>query len=238
MIAARARRMDTPFRRGRIEDYQRTASERIALDGSPAETVDRRSEGVGNQTGGAVAARKASKKAAETAAPAVVKPKPVPAPPTETPERLRDRVPRPEVEQGRSRANQFRRGFILPSRRWQRASVRRTAFCAYARLCALPLWTRTWSKAKPGWWAVILQKLQCLECAPSCFLSAAWWCSPPTHRKIQIIETPVRSAWVGVCRGCDLPSACKRDGARSAWTGFCRTITGCVWCGVSSRGSI
>jgi hypothetical protein len=58
--------------------------QRIALDGSPAETVD------------ADAKDLATTQLAQLAAPAAVKPKPAPGPPTEvppeTPEQLRDRV--------------------------------------------------------------------------------------------------------------------------------------------------
>jgi sRNA-binding protein len=68
--------------------------QRIALDGSPAETVDAEAKDLATKQLAQLAARKAAKKAAEAAAPAVVKPKPAPAPArsTETPEQLRDRV--------------------------------------------------------------------------------------------------------------------------------------------------
>jgi sRNA-binding protein len=68
--------------------------QRIALDGSPAETVDAEAKELATKQLAQLAARKAAKKAAEAAAPAVVKPKhaPAPAPPTKTPEQLRDRV--------------------------------------------------------------------------------------------------------------------------------------------------
>jgi hypothetical protein len=68
--------------------------QRIALDGSPAETVDAEAKDLATKQLAQLAARKAAKKAAEAAAPAVVKPKhaPAPAPPTKTPEQLRDRV--------------------------------------------------------------------------------------------------------------------------------------------------
>jgi sRNA-binding protein len=68
--------------------------QRIALDGSPAETVDAEAKDLATKQLARLAARKAAKKAAEAAAPAVVKPKhaPAPAPPTKTPEQLRDRV--------------------------------------------------------------------------------------------------------------------------------------------------
>ena len=69
--------------------------QRIALDGSPAETVDAEAKDLATKQLAQLAARKAAKKAAEAAAPAVVKPKLAPAPPTETPptpEQLRSRV--------------------------------------------------------------------------------------------------------------------------------------------------
>jgi sRNA-binding protein len=67
--------------------------QRIALDGAPAETVDAEAKDLAGKQLAKLAARKA-KKAAEAAVPAVVKPKhaPAPAPPTKTPEQLRDRV--------------------------------------------------------------------------------------------------------------------------------------------------
>jgi sRNA-binding protein len=67
--------------------------QRIALDGAPAETVDAEAKDLATKQL-AQLARKAAKKAAEAAAPAAVKPKrgPAPAPPTKTPEQLRDRV--------------------------------------------------------------------------------------------------------------------------------------------------
>jgi sRNA-binding protein len=70
--------------------------QRIALDGSPAETVDAEAKELATKQLAQLAARKAAKKAAEAAAPAVAKPKPTPGPPTEvppeTPEQLRARV--------------------------------------------------------------------------------------------------------------------------------------------------
>jgi sRNA-binding protein len=68
--------------------------QRIALDGSPAETVDAEAKDLATKQLAQLAARKAGKKAAEAAADAVVKPKPAHEPPTlpETPEQLRDRV--------------------------------------------------------------------------------------------------------------------------------------------------
>jgi sRNA-binding protein len=68
--------------------------QRIALNGAPAETVDAEAKDLAAKQLARLAARKA-KKAAEAAAPAVVKPKPAPGPPTETPptpEQLRARV--------------------------------------------------------------------------------------------------------------------------------------------------
>jgi sRNA-binding protein len=64
---------------------------RIALDGSPAETVDAEAKNLATKQLAQLAARKAKRAAA---APAVVKPKQAPAPaqPTKTPEQLRDRV--------------------------------------------------------------------------------------------------------------------------------------------------
>ncbi len=69
--------------------------QRIALDGSPAETVDAEAKDLAAKRLATLAARKAPKKVAKPAAPAAVKPKPAPAPPTETPptpEQLRSRV--------------------------------------------------------------------------------------------------------------------------------------------------
>jgi sRNA-binding protein len=66
--------------------------QRIALDGTPAETVDAEAKDLAAKQLTRLAARKAAKKAAKPAAAAVVKPKPAPAPPPETPEQLRERV--------------------------------------------------------------------------------------------------------------------------------------------------
>jgi sRNA-binding protein len=63
--------------------------QRIALDGSPAETVDADAKDLATKQLARIEARTAAKKAA---APAVVTPKSAPAPPTETPEQLRARV--------------------------------------------------------------------------------------------------------------------------------------------------
>jgi sRNA-binding protein len=69
--------------------------QRIALDGTPAETVDAEAKDLAAKQLAKLAARKAAKKAAASA-PAVVKSKPAsappPAPPAETPEQLRARV--------------------------------------------------------------------------------------------------------------------------------------------------
>jgi sRNA-binding protein len=64
--------------------------QRIALDGAPAEAVDAEAKDLAAKRLAQLAARKAARKAADGAAPAVVKAKP--APPTETPAQLRDRV--------------------------------------------------------------------------------------------------------------------------------------------------
>jgi sRNA-binding protein len=69
---------------------------RIALDGAPAEAVDAEAKDLATKRLAQLAARKAGKKEAKTAAPGVVKPTPAPAPPAETlpetPEQLRARV--------------------------------------------------------------------------------------------------------------------------------------------------
>jgi sRNA-binding protein len=66
--------------------------QRIGLDGSPAEMVNAEAKELATRQMAQLEARKAAKKAAETAKAAVVKPKPAPTRPTETPEQLRDRV--------------------------------------------------------------------------------------------------------------------------------------------------
>jgi sRNA-binding protein len=70
--------------------------QRIALDGTPAETVEAEAKDLATKRLAELAARKAAKNSANTTAPAVVKPTPAPVPPTETPhatpEQLRDRV--------------------------------------------------------------------------------------------------------------------------------------------------
>jgi sRNA-binding protein len=62
--------------------------QRIDLDGSPAEMVDAEAKELATKQMAQLEARKAAK----TAAAAVVKPKPARTRPTETPEQLRDRV--------------------------------------------------------------------------------------------------------------------------------------------------
>jgi sRNA-binding protein len=62
--------------------------QRIGLDGSPAEMVDSEAKELATKQMAQLEARKAAK----TAAAAVVKPKSAPARPTQTPEQLRERV--------------------------------------------------------------------------------------------------------------------------------------------------
>jgi sRNA-binding protein len=66
--------------------------QRIGLDGSPAEMVDAEAKELATKQIAQLAARKAAKKATEATAPAIAKPKPATSRPTETPERLRERV--------------------------------------------------------------------------------------------------------------------------------------------------
>jgi sRNA-binding protein len=66
--------------------------QRIALDGAPAEAVDAEAKDLAAKQLAKLAARKAAKEIANTAAPATMKPKPAPAQSTETPEQLRARV--------------------------------------------------------------------------------------------------------------------------------------------------
>jgi sRNA-binding protein len=66
--------------------------QRIGLDGSPAEMVDAEAKELATKQVAQLEARKAAKKAAETARAAVVKPKRAHTRPTETPEQLRNRV--------------------------------------------------------------------------------------------------------------------------------------------------
>jgi sRNA-binding protein len=66
--------------------------QRIGLDGSPAEMVDAEAKELATKQFAQLEARKAAKRAAETATAAMVKPKPVPTRPSETPDQLRNRV--------------------------------------------------------------------------------------------------------------------------------------------------
>jgi sRNA-binding protein len=66
--------------------------QRVALDGSPAETIDAEAKDLATKQLARLAARETAKKATKAAAPAVVKPKPDPLRPTATPEQLRGRV--------------------------------------------------------------------------------------------------------------------------------------------------
>ena len=66
--------------------------QRISLDGAPAEAVDAEAKHLAATQLMQLATRKVEKKAAGAAAPAVDKPKAPPAPPTETPQQLRERV--------------------------------------------------------------------------------------------------------------------------------------------------
>ena len=67
--------------------------QRITLDGAPAEAVDAEAKDLATKRLAELAARKAArKKETKTAAPAMVKPTPAPAPSAETPEQLRARV--------------------------------------------------------------------------------------------------------------------------------------------------
>jgi sRNA-binding protein len=66
--------------------------QRIGLDGSPAEMVDAEAKELATKQMAQLEARKAAKRATETAGAAVVKPKPAQTRPTETPEQLRNRV--------------------------------------------------------------------------------------------------------------------------------------------------
>jgi sRNA-binding protein len=74
------------------EPVPNAVDQRIALDGAPAEPVGAEAKDLAAKQLAKLAARKAAKKAAKPAAPAAVKPKPAPAPLTETPKQLRDRV--------------------------------------------------------------------------------------------------------------------------------------------------
>src|SRR5271169_3337542 len=69
--------------------------QRIALDGTPAETVDAEAKNLAAKQLAKLAARKTAKKVAKPVAPAAVNPAPAPTPPPttpETPEQLRARV--------------------------------------------------------------------------------------------------------------------------------------------------
>jgi sRNA-binding protein len=65
--------------------------QRVALDGSPAETIDAEAKDLATKQLARLAALETAKKATKPAAPAVVEPKPDPVP-TATPEQLRARV--------------------------------------------------------------------------------------------------------------------------------------------------
>jgi sRNA-binding protein len=71
-------------------------NQRIALDGSPAEMVEAKAKDLATKHLARLAAGTGAKKAAKIPAPAVAKPKPASAPPTDTspttPKQLRDRV--------------------------------------------------------------------------------------------------------------------------------------------------
>ena len=66
--------------------------QRVALDGSPAETIDAEAKELETKQLARLAARETAKKAANAAAPDMGKPKPDPLRPTATPEQLRGRV--------------------------------------------------------------------------------------------------------------------------------------------------
>jgi sRNA-binding protein len=66
--------------------------QRIALDGTLAEGVDTKAKDLAAKRLAELTERKAAKHVAKTSAREVVKPKPAPAPPAETPEQLRARV--------------------------------------------------------------------------------------------------------------------------------------------------
>jgi sRNA-binding protein len=77
--------------------------QRVALDGSPAETIDAEAKDLATKQLARLAARETAKKATKAAAPAVVKPKPAAAPPTKTP------LETPDQLRGRVRASLLRR---------------------------------------------------------------------------------------------------------------------------------
>jgi sRNA-binding protein len=66
--------------------------QRVALDGSPAETIDAEAKDLATKQLARLPARETAKKATKAAAPAVVKPKPDTVAPTATREQLRARV--------------------------------------------------------------------------------------------------------------------------------------------------
>ena len=66
--------------------------QRVALDGSPAETIDAEAKDLATKQLARLAARETAKKATKAAAPAVGKPKADLVPPTATPDQLRGRV--------------------------------------------------------------------------------------------------------------------------------------------------
>jgi sRNA-binding protein len=76
---------------------------RVALDGSPAETIDAEAKELATKQLARLAARETAKKATKAASPAVAKLKPAAAPPTETPPETADQL------RGRVRASLLRR---------------------------------------------------------------------------------------------------------------------------------
>jgi hypothetical protein len=68
----------------RVSQNRAAVHQRIGLDGSPAEMVDAEAKELATRQMAQLEARKAAKKAAETARAAVVKPKPAPTRPTES----------------------------------------------------------------------------------------------------------------------------------------------------------
>jgi sRNA-binding protein len=77
--------------------------QRVALDGSPAETIDAEAKDLATKQIARLAARETAKKAAKAAAPAVVKPKPAALLPTKAPSETADQL------LGRVRASLLRR---------------------------------------------------------------------------------------------------------------------------------
>jgi sRNA-binding protein len=76
---------------------------RVALDGSPAETIDAEAKELATKQLARLAARETAKKATKAASPAVAKLKTAAAPPTETPPETADQL------RGRVRASLLRR---------------------------------------------------------------------------------------------------------------------------------